>query len=331
MLDDSMLDEFRVEAAEMFEEAEAGLLNIDRGEDFSENYNLIFRAFHSLKGAAGMFGLEALQGHMHKLENLFEQIKSHGEIPKAMVDYLLDGVDAARSILDGEEVSFVHQDLSDFTGEEVAQATEEVSVEQAPVEEVATPVQEAEPHRHEAPEKFDYQEGLVYIVDDEPEICEVISEILESENFVTKSFTSGKDLLKSLEERTPEAILSDINMPELSGVELLSEVHKQDHEIPVLFISAFVTKEIMLEALNYGAYGFIEKPFENVMIISSTRNAVKKSRASKLLNKSIDYILYQFSDLDAYLEKEGKDSIRMALKKDLEIILEQKKLLKKLG
>jgi hypothetical protein len=86
----------------------------------------------------------------------------------------------------------------------------------------------------------------------------------------------------------------------------------------------------MLDALSNGAYGFIEKPFNEVYLKSICDNAFEKSMTKRLLQKSINYILYQFSDLDNYLKDQGKDSLRISLKQELTNILDQQKKLKAL-
>lgn len=314
MSDDAMLDEFKIEAAELFESAENSFLEIDKGEDFSSNFNSIFRAFHSLKGAAGMFGINDLQSHMHKLENLLESMKSQGHFDKVQIDYFLSGIDAAKSILEGGSPEFKHIELADFSrNKEVGKASR---IEEAKVKQ----------EQKHTEDKL----GLVYIVDDEVEITNIIAEVLEDIDFAVQKFNSAKDLLAALNESVPDVVLSDINMPGMNGVEMIESINEINQDIPVIFISAYITKDVMLNALNYGAYAFIEKPFDEIRIANVVRNAVKKFKAVKLLNKSIDYILYQFSDLDEFLKSQGKENIRVTLKDELKKILDQKKLLKQL-
>ncbi|MBT5095750.1 MAG: chemotaxis protein CheA, partial [Halobacteriovoraceae bacterium] len=93
---DPMVDEFFIEALSLLDEAEDGLICYEKGEATEESYNCIYRAFHSVKGGAGMFEVTDLQGHLHHLENLFGKVKELGEIPTDLIDYFLKGVDAAR-------------------------------------------------------------------------------------------------------------------------------------------------------------------------------------------------------------------------------------------
>lgn len=311
-MDEYMVDEFLIEANEMFELAEVSLLNIDKGEDFDSNFNQIFRSFHNLKGAAGMFNLADLQEHMHKVETLFESTRDAGQISKKEIDFFLDSIDAARSILNKEDYNFtVVASLNEL--EEQTDSSHKDKIEK----------------RIETVEKSvsNKNSPLVFVVDDEVDIVEILQFGLESEGYRVMGFTCGDELIKNLHE-DPDLILSDIKMPKIDGLGLLKEVHSLTPDIPFIFFSGYITKEVMLEALPLGAQGFLEKPIDLDYVRSISKVAINRYRAKKLLEKSIDYILYQFSDLDKYLESTGQESIRTALKIELENILEQKRILK---
>lgn len=324
MSDDSMIEEFKIEAQEMFETSEDGFLKIEKGEDFIQNYNLIFRAFHSLKGAAGMFGLDALQSHMHKLESLFEAQKSNGKLDKAQIDYFLNGIDVAKSLLEGVDGKFQY-----YTVEEFKKLSSSLTVEVKKTTTANSSVDKVK-NATRVNTTFKKERGLFYIVDDEQQILEILEGLIIDLNFAVKTFTSAKELLDVIEEDSPDVILSDIKMPEMTGDQLLKEIRKMEIETPVIFISGFISKEVMLDALSNGAYGFIEKPFNEVYLKSICDNAFEKTMTKRLLQKSINYILYQFSDLDQYLKEQGKESLRASLKQELTNILDQQKKLKAL-
>ncbi len=315
-MDDSMIEEFRIEAQEMFQDSEDGFLRIEKGEPFLENYNLIFRAFHSLKGAAGMFGIENLQSHMHKLESLFEAQKQIGKIDKSQIDYFLQGIDVAREMLDGNDVQFKYYSSDEFKnyGSTSGQISKEVtsSVKTKKNEEVKKGT------------------GLFYIVDDEVDVLDILSDLIGELGYSTKTFDNAKDLLDNVEIDNPDVIISDIKMPNMTGIELIAALRDLEIDTPVIFVSGFISKEIMLEGLEKGAFGFIEKPYNPEYLQEICKNAFLREQTSKLLNKSINYILYQFSDLDNYLKSVGKESLRTTLKNELNNILENQKKLKNL-
>jgi FixJ family two-component response regulator/HPt (histidine-containing phosphotransfer) domain-containing protein len=349
MLDDSMFGEFKIEAGEMLDESEELLLELDKGEEFEGRYNGIFRAFHSLKGAAGMFGLDELQTLMHGLETLFEKLKTIGKISKDQCDYFLKGVDEAKSFLAGQSISFDHLSEQDFfslgdsdgtapispetKGEVVDTTIEsdgeyEYEYEYVEVEESEEDVAFGDYIREAA--ASDKQIALnahVVIIDDEPDIVEILSMMMEDAGFRVSSYTSSKKLLTEIEELNADLVLSDINMPEIDGVTLMDEVCNLVPDLPFIFISGFISKELILDGLKKGVFSYIEKPFKEDQVVSIATQAVIKYRTIKLLNKSINYILYQYNDLDEFLRDAGKDSIRTAMRTELKNILEQKKAL----
>ncbi len=95
------IDEFKAEASDLLDTAERSLLALDGGADFRSLFDSIFRSLHNLKGASGMMELLALQSHTHELENVLMKYKESDALPKEIVEFLLKGVDGAKSILNG--------------------------------------------------------------------------------------------------------------------------------------------------------------------------------------------------------------------------------------
>lgn len=110
------IEEFKTEALELLEEAEKSLLALSQESNFKSSFDTIFRGFHNLKGGAGMMELTKLQAHTHELETILMSFKTQGSIPKNYVDFFLKGIDAARVILDGEDIAFKY-DVSSSKGE----------------------------------------------------------------------------------------------------------------------------------------------------------------------------------------------------------------------
>lgn len=312
-MNDEMIEEFKIEAAEMFESAEEGFLNIDRGEDFITNFNLIFRSFHSLKGAAGMFGLLDLQSHMHKLESLFETQKRKGAIGKSQIDYFLSGIDVAKAILDGDSgSSFKHFSDKELDALDGLNNGTNVQIEKTNSKIVIAPKSNL---------KKSNARGLVYIVDDEEDILDILQSYIEEMNFDVKVFNSAQSALNSLNDSTPDIILSDISMPNIDGIEFVKRVRQINQNVTFIMISGNLSKERILDLLKYDVTGFVEKPFLESYVKEVVEQAFSLSQLNYLLHKSINYILYQFSDLDNYLKESGKENMRISLKEELKSII----------
>ncbi len=97
------LNEFKLEALEMIDGAEKSLLALDSGGDFKKEYDSIFRAFHNLKGSAGMLELTRLQEYMHQIETTLTHEKEKGTLSHDLIDYFLKGCDQIRKILDNDQ------------------------------------------------------------------------------------------------------------------------------------------------------------------------------------------------------------------------------------
>lgn len=130
----------------------------------------------------------------------------------------------------------------------------------------------------------------VLLVEDEEEIRDILEEILKGQNLNVFGASNGVEALRILGSEEVHAVLSDIAMPEMSGLELLSKMAIEHPEIPTVILTAFGDKENIKEALRLGALDFIEKPFaENEVIDVVTRAleiGTRRKQLSHLSNQS---------------------------------------------
>jgi len=111
-------DEFVQEALDFLIDAEEALLEIEKESDVENNYKVVFRSFHSLKGGAGMMGMDDLQRHMHLLEDFYSTLQGKGKDLSAHSDYFLRGIDFAKLLLNGENGQFAyHQEESTLSAD----------------------------------------------------------------------------------------------------------------------------------------------------------------------------------------------------------------------
>jgi FixJ family two-component response regulator len=306
------LQEFKIEATDLLNEAENSLLLVEKGEDFERHYDSIFRAFHSLKGAAGMLELTKLQDHLHTIENHFQQFKGVDKIAQALVSYFLAAVDASRSLLDDKPVNFSYT----LPVEDNKAKPSVDNVQETPLK--------------AGPSKASSEPNLIFVIDDEADLVEYIGDILKKYNYPWKGFTDPTEALAELEELKPALVLTDMKMPKISGMEVLSSVKSYNSSLPVIFISGHLTKENLMEAIALGVQGVIEKPFRESQIISLVHLSLKQTQMWRLLNRSIDMILFQFQDLEQFLSAANKPDILNILKHDMEQLLNARRELKKI-
>ncbi|MBO6948461.1 MAG: sigma-54-dependent Fis family transcriptional regulator [Rhodospirillales bacterium] len=103
----------------------------------------------------------------------------------------------------------------------------------------------------------------ILIVDDERDIRSLTSEILQDEGFETREARDSATALEAVERREPSLVLLDIWLQgsQLDGIGILKEIKQQHPDVPVLMMSGHGTVETAVQAIKFGAYDFIEKPF----------------------------------------------------------------------
>ncbi len=117
----------------------------------------------------------------------------------------------------------------------------------------------------------------ILIIDDEKEICNSISMILEYEGYAVDSTTSAIEALSKFSEQDFSVVLLDIQMPEMNGFEVLKRIKEKKPSASVIIISAHGSIENAIKATRLGAFDFIEKPIDRDKLLISVRNATEQA------------------------------------------------------
>src|SRR5918995_1634153 len=120
----------------------------------------------------------------------------------------------------------------------------------------------------------------VLVVDDEADIRELVSGVLEDEGFTVRSAADSTAALEAIEERRPSLVLLDVWLQgsRLDGLQLLQEVKRRDPSLPVLMISGHGNLDTAVAAIREGAIDFIEKPFEAERLLHLVNRATETDR-----------------------------------------------------
>ncbi len=133
----------------------------------------------------------------------------------------------------------------------------------------------------------------ILVVDDEPNITEILEMALLDEGMEVLKSNSGRDALGILQENDVDVVISDIRMPDLSGVELLQGAKEVAPDTIFIMITAFASTETAIEALQHGAYDYITKPFRMDDLSAIIHRALEKRRNQK------PAVSVQSSDMEA--------------------------------
>lgn len=129
------------------------------------------------------------------------------------------------------------------------------------------------------------ESGRVFVVDDDPQVLECIKALLTAVGFEVHSFSNGFDALANLQRLSPHVVLTDVNMPQITGIELLEKLHEADRETPVILMTAYAELEMAVSAVQKGAFDFILKPFKPHHMIHSIEKALNFKRLVSIEKK----------------------------------------------
>ena len=100
----------------------------------------------------------------------------------------------------------------------------------------------------------------ILVVDDEPEIFDIIRNIMKEEKYKITFTDNGKDALKAIEKHRFDLVIADVFLPKMSGDEILLNIKKKAPQIPVLMITGLGDNELWIDLINKGALDLIPKP-----------------------------------------------------------------------
>jgi len=123
--------------------------------------------------------------------------------------------------------------------------------------------------------------ATILVIDDEEEILKTLSGILEDEGYEVITASSGEQALVSVREFSPEAVLLDVWMPGMDGIETLKTIKDINKDSSVIMISGHANIDIAVEATKLGAYDFLEKPLSLEKVLLLIKRALEKQRLEK--------------------------------------------------
>lgn len=126
----------------------------------------------------------------------------------------------------------------------------------------------------------------VLVVDDETGILETLRILLKNEGFTPHVALGGKQGLDQIAALAPDIVITDVRMPSITGLEILSAARAKDPDLPVILMTAQADLRSAIQAVNEGAYYYIQKPFVNGDIVAILRRAAEH-RQLRVENRSL--------------------------------------------
>ena len=115
----------------------------------------------------------------------------------------------------------------------------------------------------------------VLVVDDESGILQTLEILLRAEGFTPHVAHGGRAALEMIPQLSPDIVLSDVRMPQVTGVEVLAAARAHDPDVPVILMTAQATLQTAMQAVNAGAFYYLQKPFRNDELIAILKRAAE--------------------------------------------------------
>ena len=132
--------------------------------------------------------------------------------------------------------------------------------------------------------------GRVLLVEDDDALLRSCRRVLEAAGFVVETASDGEQAKRALRERGFDAVVSDISMPQVGGIELLKAIRSRHLDVPVILMTAFAELGTALDAIEYGALAYLRKPFGLEALRSSVTKAVQLNRLARLKREAVAHV-----------------------------------------
>lgn len=115
---------------------------------------------------------------------------------------------------------------------------------------------------------------VVHVIDDDEAVRQSLKFLLESASIGVETHASATEFLRLLPEMEPACVITDVRMPNISGIDLLRRLREFKRGIPVIVITGHGDVALAVEAMKIGAADFLEKPFDDEALLASVRSAI---------------------------------------------------------
>jgi two-component system, LuxR family, response regulator FixJ len=142
-------------------------------------------------------------------------------------------------------------------------------------------------------------EPVVCVIDDDDAARQSLEFLLKTAGVGVRTFESAKRFLEAMPEITSGCIVTDVRMPEMSGIDLLREVKRLNVALPVIVITGHGDVALAVEAMKIGAIDFLEKPFNDDLLLTSVRTALQKDALTARHNAEVAEVQKKLASLSA--------------------------------
>src|SRR4030066_1304373 len=161
------------------------------------------------------------------------------------------------------------------------------------------------------------EKSAILVVDDEPSVLESTCRLLSASGYLVFPFGNATDAVMKLQEKNNvRVVLTDIMMPEVTGLQFLEQIHSLNSEIPVIMMTAYAEMGMTIDAIRKGAFDFLLKPFKPQHLAHSVKKAIDHYRLKQLeknhtstLEKTVENRTRELSDALTLVKSASKEIV----------------------
>ena len=127
--------------------------------------------------------------------------------------------------------------------------------------------------------------GNILVIEDDQDMCDLLTAGLSRRDFSVKTFVSGKEGLASVDLHLTDVVLADINLPDINGLDICNAIVSNMPDIPVIMMTAFGSMDTAIAAIRAGAYDFVTKPLDLDILALSLKRAVRYRNLQQTVKK----------------------------------------------
>lgn len=139
--------------------------------------------------------------------------------------------------------------------------------------------------------------ATIYVVDDDEGVRNSLRFLLRSVGLATRPFASAQEFLEAYDPRHPGCLVLDVRMPGMSGLELQQQLNLRGAIIPVIFITGHGDIPMAVEAMQHGAFDFLQKPFRDQDLIDRIQRALERDGRNRAALAHHEQIRERFNSL----------------------------------
>ena len=321
---DQIKQEFINEGLELVELIEKSLLSLEDNPDDTSVPATIVRLAHTIKGSAYTAGFVSLAEFAHHMEALLGVVRN-GEISATpeVIDLLLQSSDIMhehlQELVEAPEATItknqIYEKLAAFVDNSKNPSKKETSQGGLQTFETTPQSQETVSKPTAKPTSLSNHESQppkVLLVDDEPHLLDIgiscVQEILGEETFV-KTAESGIEALEVLTENQFDLIITDLKMPKMDGVQLITKIRETDSDTAIIVMSGHADRQSLVRCIHQGVTDFIEKPMDPTLLGKTILRTIHIQNVRKNTVLLINQTFQTYMQVNKFLSDLDKSGI----------------------